>query len=98
MDPTDAGTAAEPTPLEPEALEPSAVEIHAMSLDNAREARRWIRTLTPLLQACDRDGTSERSDAVRAACDATVVCLLARVRRMLRQDLGDIGPDEGRAR
>lgn len=70
----------------------ATVEDLAIARERAIEARRWIRATTPLLaELLSERGATPASEEVRAAVDTTIVAVLARVRRLVRSDMGPAG-------
>lgn len=75
----------------PEELEPDTVEVPAVAREQAAEARRWIKALVPLLECYSRE--PQRGEAAQDALDSTLIAVCARIRRLVRSDLG---PGDGR--
>lgn len=73
---------AEPT----EAINPTLIDDLAVARERATEARRWLKSLCEVLSMCDHD--SSRNSEAQAALDSTLIAVCARIRRLVRSDLG----------
>lgn len=62
-------------------------ETLAIARERAAQARLWLRVLTPIVQHYDHD--PERPEAVQQALDTTLIAACARIRRLIRSDLGE---------
>ncbi len=71
---------------EPAPVEPTADDVMASCVEVEAERRRWLRAITPLIEAYGSE--PERDPVVQAALDSLVVAAVARLKRILRSDLG----------
>lgn len=78
---------ADPELVEPtEPINPTLIDDLAVARERAAQARLWLRVLTPVIQYYDHD--PGRPPDVQQALDSTLIAACARIRRLVRSDLG----------